>query len=100
MKGTYIIHFDKKAPFAFSRQYGDRNHYIGYSKEVEDRVKCHLSGIGSAVTTKMHSLGINMRVGKVYDGVNCEAYLTKANLNEECDICRWGKQQEGVAGHG
>ena len=71
-----------------SRQYGDGRHYVGFATEIYKRLNRHLNGYGSQVTKRAFFDGVQMKVGRIIQGVNMEKTITEYGPNRYCDICR------------
>lgn len=91
MIGTYILHFDRPLteeekwvqPF-----YGDQQHYIGFSNELDKRLAKHMRGGGSVITRKVFLLGIPMKIGRILENLNLEEGIEEAYMVKDmCHIC-------------
>lgn len=87
--GIYIIHFDKPLVGGL-RIYGDEQHYVGKSGNIQERLAQHFRGSGSKNTKLAIDQGIIMLVGFT---VNCpdttelERYYTK-RCRQYCEFCK------------
>lgn len=85
--GTYMFHFSKPIQYKNAHDYGDSEHYIGFSLNVENRVKTHLSGKGSVMTQAALAQGASLHLSYVFPDVNCEKALTYSNFRKFCCYC-------------
>lgn len=82
---TYIIYFDRPIK---NKQFGDSYHYIGFSDDIEHRLKVHYSGRGSNVTRYAFRNKISMTLSTVFEG-NFEKRITLwFKLYCQCERCK------------
>lgn len=85
---TYVLHFDKVVNCEESMQYGNGNHYVGRSTQLEMRIAEHLMGYGSIVTRASFTQGIRMRLVYILFG-DKEKELTEEVKSGKfvCPVC-------------
>jgi predicted GIY-YIG superfamily endonuclease len=82
MEGVYIIHFNKPLNHAM--------HYIGYSNNIERRIKRHERGDGAAILRVLNERGIGWRCVAMFPGQkrDFERFIkNKHNTKKYCPIC-------------
>lgn len=82
MSQVYLIHFD--------RPYKHAQHYLGWAKNLERRIKQHRSGDGSRLMQVVTEAGIPWRVAKTWDGGRkLERELKRQHHGPRlCPICK------------
>jgi predicted GIY-YIG superfamily endonuclease len=81
MPQVYLIHFEKKLHHA--------QHYLGYTQDLERRMKLHASGRGAKLMKAVTERGIPWSVVRTWDGGrDLETLLkTQKNASRYCPIC-------------
>lgn len=84
--GTYLIHFDSPIDrTGIYIHYGDISHYVGYSENIDKRIRQHLRGKGSTMTRTAIKQGIVIREVRRWLE-NVESVINK-NAKSHCPIC-------------
>lgn len=55
--------------------------------EIDKRIKKHISGKGSTMTTTAIEQGAVIEVGFLFPEINCEKQLMKSNFRVFCKFC-------------
>jgi hypothetical protein len=79
---VYLLHFGEKHHHA--------QHYLGYTENLEERLRQHVSGQGSGLIKVVVNRGIGLSLARVWfsDG-HYERWLHKKKNNPQlCPICR------------
>lgn len=79
---VYLIHFDQNLKHA--------RHYIGFTDDLQKRLKTHRAGYGGRLMAAVIENGINWRVARTWPDAtrNNERYLkNKKNAPALCPIC-------------
>jgi predicted GIY-YIG superfamily endonuclease len=82
-KGTvYLVHFD--SPYHHAR------HYMGFTDDLDVRIKRHRSGDGSRLLRALKIAGIGWRVAVTWKGDRSLERLLKNRKNSPqlCPVCR------------
>ena len=93
MGTVYLIHFDQ--PIGdLNNPHGQAQHYIGYTDDLEARLKRHRQGNGAAIMAAVKAAGIDWQLVRVWDGDRGLERKLKAQKNSPrlCPICREGKR--------
>jgi len=82
MSTVYLIHFD--CPYKHAR------HYLGYTGDLEARLKAHASGNGSRLMEVITEAGITWRLARTWAGGRDIERRLKRQKNSPrlCPICR------------
>lgn len=74
----YLIHFDEPVAHA--------QHYLGYTDDLEARIKCHQKGHGARLIAHLVATGVSWRVVRTWEG---ERALERAlkNLKKARVLC-------------
>jgi len=76
----YLIHFDE--PYKHAR------HYLGFTKDLESRIKSHQAGSGANLMKVITEAGISWQVVRVWYGDrHLERKLKKHSSTRYCPIC-------------
>lgn len=78
----YLIHFD--------RPYKHSQHYLGFSKDLDERLKLHRSGRGAKLLQVVQDAGIEWQVVRVWHGDRYEERRLKKRKNSHqlCPVCK------------
>ena len=57
---VYLIHFEK--------EFKGTRHYIGYTRDVDMRMKYHRNGNGSCLLNALNKLGIGYKIVRTWEG--------------------------------
>jgi predicted GIY-YIG superfamily endonuclease len=81
--GVYLLHADRSHPV-----YGWQ-HYIGWSRNIDQRLADHRRGSGSRVTREWRRAGIAFRVVGTWPGVSqgAERRLQQVKGRNLCPVC-------------
>ena len=82
MSNVYLLHFSEKFHHA--------RHYIGYAeRNLDKRIKQHLTGQGSKLTKAVVAAGIELHLAQVWEGTRTfERQLkNRKNAPRLCPIC-------------
>lgn len=91
MRGVYVLHFDHVLTVykrSMINSYGDPQHYVGISKDVENRIMMHRIGRGSAKTRRMFQAGIffSETMLDIPRNIKNEQWVTKY-VKDYCGVC-------------
>lgn len=89
MTGVYVLHFDRAVA-------DHAAHYIGWAKDVDQRIDTHRQGNGARLVAVARELGIGFTVAAVFPFPTAKAareherYLkhTRKNGRSVCPLCR------------
>ncbi|MFA4972985.1 MAG: GIY-YIG nuclease family protein [bacterium] len=84
-KCVYMIHFDRPVGDV-SNPHGSAQHYIGYTTDLEARMKEHRAGNGSKLMAAVSAQGIAWRVVVVWPGAGRD---WERQLKRRKDTPRW-----------
>jgi len=78
---VYLLHFD--------RPYRRVRHYVGFTRDLDQRIAQHRAGHRSPLMRAVRDAGIGFRVARVWHGVTrrFERRLHKMNLKPICPLC-------------
>lgn len=82
VKGTvYLIHFE--TPYRHAK------HYLGWTGNLEQRIKAHASGEGSPLMAAVQRAGIDWRLARTWENVDryFERKLHHRHGTRLCPIC-------------
>lgn len=85
--GVYLLHFDK--PYHHAR------HYLGYAKNIDDRIELHRRGQGARLTSVINQAGITFQVARIWKNQTrkFERQLkNRKNTPQLCPICQAEKK--------
>lgn len=82
MNTIYLLHFD--------RPYKHARHYIGYTDNLAERIKRHLSGNGARLIEVITQAGIGFKLARVWRGDRTfERILHNRKKSQKlCPICQ------------
>lgn len=86
MTGTiYLIHFD--SPLAHAR------HYLGYTKNLAQRLEAHRAGTGARLMQVVTERGIGWQLARTWQGGRTDERKLKnrKKASQLCPICRQGR---------
>ena len=84
MGTIYLLHFEKRL--------GRRRHYLGYTTNLEQRLKDHRLGRGGKTTARFRAAGIGFELAAQWAGSpDDERRLKTKNVASICPICRGEK---------
>lgn len=95
-KGVYLLHFNVPVKYDKASQYGDEQHYVGLSENIETRVYQHYSSDGAEMTKAAMTQGNPPVLAAILPGDASpakERYVQK-NVKEFCIICRMSEKEE------
>lgn len=77
----YLLHFEK--PYRHAR------HYLGWTDDVEARLKDHAAGRGARLLAVVASAGISWQLARVWDGTRARERQLKrqGGLSRSCPLC-------------
>lgn len=78
----YLVHFD--------RPYKHARHYLGFSENLDARLKAHHNGAGARLLRVVREAGINFKLSQVWIGTkSLERKLKNRKKSSDfCTICR------------
>ncbi len=81
----YLIHFD--------RPYKHAKHYVGWTTNLERRMKKHRSGKGARLLRVIQNAGIGWVVAKTWEGTrkNERKFKKRKDTPRQCPICKANK---------
>lgn len=91
---VYLIHFSK--PIGdLDNPRGQARHYLGYTDDLEQRLKRHRSGNGSAIMAEVARLGVGWQLARTWNGDRNLERALKRQHNEPrlCPLCQEGSEQ-------
>jgi predicted GIY-YIG superfamily endonuclease len=80
---VYLLHFEEPV-------YGTSRHYIGFTNNLEQRIKQHRYGHAARLTSLARKRGISWEVARVWedgDKVFERQLKKKSSANKLCPIC-------------
>jgi predicted GIY-YIG superfamily endonuclease len=89
---VYLLHFEKK--------YKHAQHYIGYTDNLEKRLKRHQAKQGSKFVAAMLNNGINFLLARTWEGVDYSFERKLKNRHKSsmfCPICKNEKELKNIA---
>jgi predicted GIY-YIG superfamily endonuclease len=89
MGTVYLIHFDR--PIGdLDNPRGQARHYLGYTEDLEARLKAHRSGNGSAIMAAVARAGVSWRLARTWAGERTLERRLKRRHNSPqlCPICK------------
>lgn len=84
MTGLYLLHFDPA--------FGHAQHYLGWAKDIDDRLARHMKGIGSNLVRHAVAAGSRVELVRTWEDATRtdEARLKKQGSRARlCPICSW-----------
>ncbi|WP_017654853.1 GIY-YIG nuclease family protein [Fortiea contorta] len=81
---VYLLHFNK--PINPNRP---AQHYLGFTKDLDERIREHRKGKGARLTQVATQRGISFKVAEVWKGDRCLEKQLKRQKNSRrfCPIC-------------
>lgn len=89
VRGCYLIHFT--TPYRHAR------HYLGWSNDIESRIKAHRQGSGARLMQVITQAGITWNVVRRWEGVGREKERSLKRNNqtwELCPVCKAERRQQ------
>lgn len=85
---VYLLHFSK--PIGAGRL-GQAQHYLGYTEDLDRRIKEHRKGWSSPIVRAFHAKGIPFEVARTWDEDRTferRLKTTYKNARRLCPVCR------------
>lgn len=89
MGTVYLIHFER--PLGdLTNPRGQAQHYLGYTNDLDARLRAHRSGNGAAIMAAVSTAGIGWRLVQTWPGDRALERKLKGQHNAPrfCPICR------------
>jgi predicted GIY-YIG superfamily endonuclease len=83
VEGVYIIHFLEPLKHAY--------HYIGWSNDIDGRMKKHREGDGARIVSAVNDAGIKWIISRIYEGKDRQfekKLKSQKSAKGLCPICR------------
>ena len=81
MRGVYLLHLDRK--------WCGGNHYVGYARDIAERVRQHVAGTGALYTRTAARSGISLHLVRVWPGAGKDVELRIKRQGSGIAYCPW-----------
>lgn len=100
MGTVYLIHFDR--PIGdLDNPRGQARHYLGYTDDLETRLKAHRQGNGARLMEVIAEAGISWTLVRTWQGNRAleRKLKDRHNAPKLCPICRMARSNGGRTSH-
>ncbi len=88
MGTVYLLHFER--PIGSANPRGQARHYLGYARNLQERLDAHQAGNGSRLMAAVASAGVPWQLARTWrGGRDLERKLkNRHNAKQLCPICK------------